>query len=111
MAAEKVRCATCVNQSGGFCIKKKTSVKLNKWRRCDEYKIDSNKVKIRNPVTVTRVLHQAVVKDLKDEYKKSLKEEEMKKVLERSTSYIDSADNKYPLTGDLSRFISSVSEE
>lgn len=111
MPAEKVRCATCFNQINGFCTKKKVSVKLNKWRRCDEYKIDLNKIKVRKPVTVTKVLHQAVIKDLKDKYKKALKEEELKKATESRTSYIDIANDKHPLTGNLDRFISSVTDE
>lgn len=114
MAGDKVRCATCKNQVNAFCLVKKCKVALNKRRKCDKFKIDPNKVKLKKEIPTTRGPAPSLIKDLKKEYKKALKEEAarqgaLKKAQENKYSdAIRVPNDKHPLTGDLSRFVSTA---
>ena len=79
----KVKCVDCINQERGKCSIKRTSVKLNKSRKCDSYKLDIKK-------DIARLERLARVLDHQ--------EAPTKEVV------------AHPVTGDLSRFKTSASE-
>jgi hypothetical protein len=114
MAGDRVRCAVCKNQTNGFCVVKKVKIALNKRRKCDKFKIDPTRVRLKETPKAIRGIPKELYKDLKSEYRKSLKEEAVRKELEKkqqANKYADAirtGNEKFPLTGDLSRFTSSA---
>jgi hypothetical protein len=118
----KKKCRVCMNEKGGLCIIKKIGVAVNKPRMCEAYIYDEGKLKIKQEIPITRIGY----KD-NQEYKRRLKEE--LKLLKKSTeispsqdttksttmenpiSYIPRTDSKHPLTGDLSRFLTTANAE
>lgn len=104
----KVRCSECKNQSEGVCEYTKSSVKLNKRRVCDKFKLDATKVKEGTPIPTTRLpswWHQR--EELRREYKKKLKELQAKK-LEPESEMKYMRDMQHPLTGNLDDYIKST---
>jgi hypothetical protein len=105
---KKVRCALCKSQYKGFCVLKKVSVSLNKSRHCDKFQYDQQKIKIIQAPTITRLTFT------QKELDKQTRKAEMKQVREalkqqqnpmkESRIYKPSGNEKFPLTGDLSRF-------
>jgi len=131
---KKVRCAECKAQYNKFCTIKKVTVSLNKDRLCNNFTHDQAKVKIKQVLPTTRIgfteqekLRKQRKKDLK-KLKEHLKREGLlndnnnlnrvpknelsvvynkpkeKETLPESRIYKPYGDEKYPLTGDLSRF-------
>ena len=103
---KKIVCAVCKNEENKFCTVKKSSVALNKKRRCDKFVLEPTKVKekqilktIKLPYKDKEILRQHYKKELK-KYKQSVKD--------------SLTPGKYPptsantVTGDLSRFISTA---
>lgn len=126
----KVKCSVCLNEVGGFCKIKKDSVKLNKPRRCDAFIYDKTKVVTREAPPVTRVSYtemeanrkrlKAELKELRRMLKEKPKQGTAKDLglipsnvdpgyRKDSSGLIVPVDTKYPLTGDLSRFITTAS--
>ncbi len=109
---KKVRCAECKSQYRGFCVTKKVSVSLNKKRHCDKFEHDPEKIKIKEVLPTTRVPHaqieldkqtrKAELKRLREEIKKQ--KSEQREQVKESRIYKPSGNEKFPLTGDLSRF-------
>lgn len=118
---KKVRCAECKVQYNKFCTVKKVTVSLNKGRFCDKFMHDQAKVKIKQVLPTTKIgfaeqekLRKQRKKDLKM-LKEHLKREGLlndnvnvpkpkEEASPESRIYKPYGDEKYPLTGDLSRF-------
>lgn len=108
---KKIRCAVCKSQYKGFCITKKVAVSLNKSRHCDKFQHDQEKVKIKQVLPITRLpfaqqeldrqSRKAELKQLKETIK-SKKEQQVP--IKESRVFKPSGNEKFPLTGDLSRF-------
>ena len=114
----KIRCAHCGNQINGFCSVKKATVSLNKKRICDKYKYDETKVKERHEIpSVMRsewYWKREELKRLRKEQKEYEEQQARLKEISPAPVFMGSAnsgDPKYPLTGDLSRFISTAGKE
>ncbi len=118
---KKVRCVECKAQYNKFCTIKKVTVSLNKDRLCGIFKHDQAKVRIKQVLPTVRIgfeeqekLRKQRKKDLK-KLREHLKREGMlnndynvpkpkEEVSPESRIYKPYGDEKYPLTGDLSRF-------
>ena len=109
---KKVRCAECKLQYKGFCITKKVTVSLNKKRQCDKFQHDQEKVKIKQVLPTTRLpyaqkeldrqLRKAELKELKERMREDQKGPGLP--IKESRIFKPSGNEKFPLTGDLSRF-------
>jgi len=101
-------CGHCVNEDSGRCVVKNVKVKLNKKRRCVSFSLDETKISNNvNDIPVTRISYREM-----EENRKRAKEN--LKVLKQSIKEGDVskyADNKHPLTGDLSRFKTTASDD
>jgi len=86
----KVRCKTCEHEANGYCIKKKNiKIKLNKRRLCKNYKDDESKYVAKSVIKSTYIPY-----------------EDRKKIPTTRSAPINMnavANNKHPLTGDLSK--------
>ena len=117
MAGDKVRCSACKHQANAFCLVKKCKVALNKRRKCDKFKIDPSKVRLKQEIPTTRAPAPSVLRDMRKEYKKKLKEEAVRQEAIKkaeANKYADAlrmGNDKHPLTGDLSRFTSTAGKE
>ena len=131
----KVKCSVCANEKSRFCTVKKIGVNINKTRRCEAYIYDESKVKARQEVPSLKVGYrqqQDNKKRMKEELKalrKMLKQGPENKTARDLGLQVDgqgesriitpgdprfvmpSKDPKHPLTGDLSRFTSSVDKK
>ena len=105
MAREKITCATCVNEDKKKCLIKKSSVALNKRRRCDYYELQPTKIKEKQILKTVRMSYQDK-ESLRREYK-----EQLKQFKEAAKQHNYSGDPKHPLTGDLSRFTSTAGKD
>ena len=132
----KVKCCVCANEIQGKCKIKRSTVNLNKKRVCDAYVYDSGKFKAKQDIPVTKVSYreiEAVKKVQKMERKRirklakegpANKEAEKLGLLGRGyTAEVSSGDrnvpirgpqsgdSKHPLTGDLSRFMTTAKKD
>jgi hypothetical protein len=114
----KITCSTCENQINGYCNIKKTMVGLNKRRRCVSYKHDVTKEKEYNPLPSEMrpdwYWDKKEAKRLRREWRAKVSEELKKAEEQKSKSEVTqpfSGDKSHPLTGDLSRFTSTVGKE
>lgn len=129
----KVKCRVCDNEKDGFCKVKKIGVKVNKSRTCEAYIYNESKVKAKQELKTTKISYAD------RERAKAMRKEELKKLrallkegqrqgtakdlglIEKEESRIikpgdprfvmPNSDPKHPLTGDLSRFTTTVSEK
>jgi len=108
---EKVVCALCRLENNRKCIKKNAKVKINKPRICQFYEEDEDKLNamkakrgVARPMATKRPDYYWDAARMKEEKKKA-KDAEMKR------QSMLSGDPKHPLTGDLSRFKSTATEE
>ena len=99
----KIVCATCKNEKNSFCIAKKTGIHPNKRRDCDKYILEEVKVKPKHVLQTIKVPY-AEKESLKQKYKQALRQH--KEAAELGVPV--PADPSHPLTGDLSRFITST---
>jgi hypothetical protein len=126
----KKKCRVCANERGGLCSIKKIGVAINKPRLCEAYIYDEGKLRTRHEIPTIRVGykdHQESKRRLKEELKalkKSMeagpsqgtakdlgliKPEESKIITAGDPEfYIPRTDTKHPLTGDLSRFLTTA---
>lgn len=108
----KIQCKFCKFESNTRCVVKKTSVKINKHRICEAYKVDVARVEdaaadgIRTP-KIPKTFRPDWFWDKKK--RRAARDAALHKELEMRQP-IRSTDNKHPLTGDLSRFVSSVED-
>lgn len=111
----KVKCSVCANEEASFCKIKKVKISLNKKRLCKAYVYDESKLKKKQGINIIRILFSE-----QEETKKKMKEERKKLRALVKQQKIDKSANeefikvsneklnaKHPLTGDLSRFVSS----
>ena len=127
----KVKCGICSNEVGGFCKIKKSSVRLNKSRRCEAFVLDKARLSTKEKIPVTRLGYAEM-----EENRKRLKAElkELRKALkakpnqgtaqdlglvssdvapgykQTTSGLVVPTSTKHPLTGDLSRFVTSASK-
>ncbi len=129
----KVRCKVCDNELNGFCKIKKITVKTNKSRKCEAYIFNEGKVKAKQEIETVRVSYremEAAKKRHKEEMKqlrKMMKEgpqegtakqlglvkpEESRIIKPGDPGFsMPNATSAHPLTGDLSRFTTTVTEK
>lgn len=123
MSNDRVVCLVCVHQTNGFCALKKSSVKLNKRRICDNFEQDMSKVRVKVKIPTVkrpdwfwsreerRKLQKAELKKLQEQFEK---QEQLKKELKENKGIQmvnPMQSTKYPLTGDLSCFQSTALKE
>lgn len=60
----KIKCAYCKNEVSRKCLVKKTTIKLNKDRKCNDYEFDAQR-------EIDRIEHSVHVADRRDEAAKS----------------------------------------
>jgi hypothetical protein len=119
----KVRCSGCAREENSFCTLKKVGVARRKKRNCDKFVLAPEKVKVRQAIPTMR-LPYAKQQELKAEAKRKLKEvrellkegktEEAEAILTGrplASAKPVAPDSKHPLTGDLSRFTSTIKED
>lgn len=133
----KVKCKVCGNEVSGICSIKKDSVKPNKPRICDAYVYDEHKVRNVAPTKTTRISYTEQQR-AKKEFKRKIKEElaKAKAILNQKPGqgtamdlgliarpgnvivtpddpefYATTRNLKNPLTGNLSRFTTTATEE
>jgi len=106
---KKIVCAVCKNEENRRCIVKKSSVAINKKRRCNKFILEPTKVKekqilktIRLPYKDREALRQHYKKELK-RYKQLVKDGTINKQYQTTISN--------PITGDLSRFVSTAGDK
>ena len=111
--SKKVRCALCKSQHRGFCVLKRVSVSLNKSRICDKFEHDQQKIKIKEILPTTRrpyaqkELDRQTKKAELKQLKETIKQQKLLKKqgpVKESMIFKPSGNEKFPLTGDLSRF-------
>ena len=119
----KVRCNLCSNEVSGVCKVKKSSVRTNKPRNCKDYIYDESKLKVRTDVPTIKLGYRQQEENrrrMKEELKRL--KEELKKgpaqgtandlgLVQNGSSIILPGDTKHPVTGDLSRFITTASDK
>ena len=120
---KKVRCAECKAQYQGFCTTKRVKVSINKNRHCDKFRFDQSRVKVKEALPTTRLSYREQEEQRKQQkadlklLRKMLKEEgrlDTKGNLidppPESRIYKPYGNEKFPLTGDLSRFTTTGTE-
>lgn len=122
----KVKCEVCSRQTGGFCGFKKTKIKLTKKRTCDKFLYEAEKEKEKHYIEVTRrpewywekdkarkAMRKEIKRMQKEAVEQKLEEEKIKKkvVTDGDIQMIKPRDKKHPLTGDLSRFKTTASDD
>lgn len=133
----KVRCNICANEISGVCKVKKIGVKLNKPRKCEAYIYEESKVKEGQEVPVTRFNYTDRM-EAKKQRKEELKElrklireqrrgpnngtaqdlglispKEESRIIKPNDYVVrgpipGTGDSKHPLTGDLTRFVTTA---
>jgi hypothetical protein len=108
----KITCATCANESKGFCLAKKNNpyVAINKRRRCNKYILDPSKIKEKHIIKTVKMGYREK-EALRKEYKERLKQLKSMGIDNNSSVKGNSGDPKHPLTGDLSRFTSTAGDD
>lgn len=111
----KVKCKVCDNEVAGICNIKKIGVKINKDRICEGYIYNVTKMKSKQGIPVIRINCAEY-----EEERKRLKAERAEIRRFKATTSNNNVDSqvvysipgdvnsKYPITGDLSRFVSSA---
>jgi len=116
---KQVSCSVCKAQYNKFCAVKRIGVSLNKKRHCDKYVFDEGKVKEGIPIPTKRItfkekqLMKEERKEQLKEIKARLKEQQGIKdgTIKESRIFKPYGNEKYPLTGDLSRFTTTGSQD
>ena len=109
----KVLCALCIYESKKRCVRKNNKVKLNKKRTCAMYKEDDIKLeamakKEENKKHIKTITRPDWYWNRKEEIRKVRNEARAKAA---SGQMPVSGDPKHPLTGDLSRFTTTVEDK
>lgn len=117
----KVKCKVCANETKSMCKLRKSGIKINKPRICDDFIFAPLKVKVHTEIPTVKFGYaeeqeakrqrRAQLKELRAEIAKATegtsKEDLGKAAFE---AYSSARDTKHPLTGDLSRFLTTASE-
>ncbi len=123
----KVKCNVCGNMKNHICTVKNIGVAINKPRICEEYLYDKDKLKVKYAVSTIKIGYedqQKYKQNLKRELKvlknsmgkdtaqiNSNSNESKTPSLEDYKAYARTTDTKHPLTGDLSRFLTTANKE
>jgi hypothetical protein len=99
----KITCATCANEENRYCNAKKISVAVNKRRHCHKYVLEMSKVKEKQIIKTIKMGYKER-EALRKEYKEIVRQAKLEAAGQKTTN------PKYPLTGDLSRFVSTAGE-
>lgn len=131
----KVKCAVCANETASMCKIKKVKIKLNKKRLCEAYVYDEAKVRAKQVIPTISFGYTE-----QEEHRKKMKEElkTLKRLMKQQPQdgtakslgllkeateesriikpgdpkfVMPSGDQKHPLTGDLSRFVTTANKE
>lgn len=94
----KIKCKDCFNELNGKCLVKKTTVKLNKYRKCNDYEFEQSK-------DIARLERKARALDNQDKAYRARQAS-----LNRANTSQEEA-VKHPTTGDLSRFKTTAAWE
>lgn len=107
---DKVRCGFCYNEVNGKCSIKKSTVKLNKKRRCGDFVMDDSRLVYKKKPVVRRGYDRSVFKANKAKEKKYSK---LKREKERFKEhmYDSNITDKYPSGIDLNRFLKTTASE
>ena len=111
----KVKCSVCANEEASFCKIKKAKVHINKKRLCKVYVYDAGKLKKKRDVKTIKISFSEQEEFRKESKKKRkelrvlLKQQKVNKLEEEKSikASNERLNIKHPLTGDLSRFIST----
>lgn len=106
---KKITCSICKNEEKKFCTVKKSSVAPNKRRHCDKFIFEPAKVKEKQILKTVRLTYrekEALRKYYKEELKR-YKQAEKEGILDQ----VPQTSSAHPLTGDLSRFVSTAGEK
>lgn len=95
----RVKCKDCTNELEGKCTITKTTVKLNKSRKCNDYEFEQSR-------ELARLERKARVMDQQDRAYKA-KMSELQRLVDEQQGKEDKA---HPVTGDLSRFSTTASD-
>lgn len=116
----KAQCKFCKLENEGYCTKKNTTVKLNKRRKCDYYKLDigkadafvERKMFTSKPEVVLRPDDWWDRKERKVSVQ-TVKEEDLSiySTTAGVATSMSRSNTEHPLTGDLSRFMQSTVED
>lgn len=111
----KVKCKVCANESKSMCRLRKSGIKVNKPRLCDDFIYDPLKVKVHTEIPVVKFGYaeqQAAKKYIKEERARIVEAARKGTLIadEERDKQVIYNDNKYPLTGDLSRFTTTAAE-
>jgi len=90
----KVRCKYCKYEESGRCIKKKSTVKLNKRRKCELYSGDQQKIAA-SEVKINKAETFKVTTESSSNISSGLD----------FSKFRTTVDMKHPLTGNLNKFI------
>lgn len=128
----KVKCNVCANEKGRICIVKKIGVGINKPRICEAFTYDEAKLKAKQDIPSIKLGYreqQSSKQRLKEELKairKAMKDgpsqgtakdlglikpEESRIIMPNEPGLYTTANTKHPLTGDLSRFMTTATTE
>ncbi len=106
----KVKCRVCANELSGVCSIKKTGVKLNKSRTCEAFVYDPSKVKVHEEIPTVKFGYkeqQEAKRKRKEEFER-VKREARAQTTYQPVAQMGTGDSAHPLTGDLSRFMTSA---
>ena len=125
----KVKCKVCAKEVSGMCSVKKTTIKLNKKRKCNAYVYDEAKLKTKTEIPVTKMGYRDM-QEAKARFKREMRElrrmakeapkqgtaenlglivpEEKKIIKPGDVGFNAPRDTKHPMTGDLSRFMTTA---
>lgn len=102
----KITCSVCKNEENKVCKVKKIGVHVNKRRDCNKFVLAEDKIKPSHLVSTIKMPY-AEKEEMKRRYKEELKRY---REIEKNTKEAGLNVNMHPLTGDLSRFKSTVSQ-
>ena len=130
------KCRVCANEINSFCKIKKIKIKINKKRKCEAYIFDESKVKTKQNVPVIKFGYKqqqeakrrfkAQMKELRELRKLAAKgpgrgtardlglvkpDEESRIITPGDPRFSMPGNTKHPLTGDLSRFVTTASNK
>lgn len=125
MGRNMIQCGACKHEDNKNCVLKNIKVKPHKKKRCKDFELDETRGEVKHPLPITRV-SCGEVEERRRQSKENLKklkeqirqQEEAKKPQnkyinpDRLVSYgTGTGNSKHPLTGDLSRFTTTVDEK
>lgn len=99
----KIRCSHCeiFSPEQRVCSLKQTRVSPNKKKYCSNFSLDEDKVSTKNKIPTQRVESWYLKKS---DLQKRAKEAEIERIKQEAMTVDTVKDENYPLTGDLSRF-------